>query len=272
MNFRHNALFEENIYGHVKKVRLLRSSIQNYPSKNELIQLLDIGCGSGRSVSQFLLADEISYTGVDLHLASVEYADRHYSNRQSQFLCLNADRLIELNKKFDVIVLSDVLEHVSSPGVLLASVDKLLKPNGIVLVSVPNGFGPFEIESYFSKIPILGRISLKAIDLFIALVNKTILKNYWVAEDPTVPYNEDSPHIQFFTAGSFRKLIEGHHFRITKVHRLSFLSGPYSNYFFSPFSWIKKINCQIADILPQSFASAWVYELKKQKNVGLLRQ
>lgn len=268
MNFRQNTLFQENIYGHVKKVRLLRMCIQNHSSPGKLIELLDIGCGSGRSVSQFLLADEVHYTGIDLHLASVEYANKHYSNRQSQFLCLNAERLIELNKKFDVIVLSDVLEHVSSPGGLLTDVAKLLKHDGIVLVSIPNGFGPFEIESCLSKIPILGEASLKAIDLFIALINKSILKNYWVPEDLTVPYNEDSPHIQFFTAGSFRKLISAHHFRITKSYQLSFLCGPYSNYFFGPFSWIKKLNCQIADILPQSFSSAWVYELRKQTNLG----
>ena len=41
-------------------------------------------------------------------------------------------------QKFDVILFVDVLEHLSNPGKVLASAAKLLKDDGLVLVSIPN--------------------------------------------------------------------------------------------------------------------------------------
>jgi 2-polyprenyl-3-methyl-5-hydroxy-6-metoxy-1,4-benzoquinol methylase len=43
-----------------------------------------------------------------------------------------------LNQKFDVIVCGEILEHLNSPGNLLANVSSMLRPNGRVVISVPN--------------------------------------------------------------------------------------------------------------------------------------
>lgn len=43
-----------------------------------------------------------------------------------------------LNKKFDYIIFADVLEHLYNPWEVLSSVKNVLKPDGNVLISVPN--------------------------------------------------------------------------------------------------------------------------------------
>ncbi|MCP6759261.1 MAG: methyltransferase domain-containing protein [Fischerella sp. CENA71] len=43
-----------------------------------------------------------------------------------------------LDQKFDVIICGEVLEHLDAPGYFLSNTAKMLKPNGRIVVSVPN--------------------------------------------------------------------------------------------------------------------------------------
>lgn len=62
---------------------------------------------------------------------------------------------------FDIVTMTDVFEHLSEPGEVLAEVHRILKSDGILFIKVPNGlFNLFKF--YISKI--MGR--LKDFDLF----------------------------------------------------------------------------------------------------------
>lgn len=45
---------------------------------------------------------------------------------------------VEFNKQFDTVISFEVIEHVSSPDKFLQKVYKLLKPDGIAIISTPN--------------------------------------------------------------------------------------------------------------------------------------
>ncbi len=45
---------------------------------------------------------------------------------------------------FDLVLLFEVLEHVMKPEAVLEAISRVLKPNGILFVTVPNRFYPFE--------------------------------------------------------------------------------------------------------------------------------
>ena len=102
--------------------------------KPELGQrLLDVGCGNGK----FLLnARDAGWQvvgvdpdpnavataqalGLEVHKGSIEILDCELAS-------------------FDAITLSHVIEHVHEPGVLLSSVQRLLKPGGILYIDTPN--------------------------------------------------------------------------------------------------------------------------------------
>jgi 2-polyprenyl-3-methyl-5-hydroxy-6-metoxy-1,4-benzoquinol methylase len=50
----------------------------------------------------------------------------------------NLEKKISINKKFDIIVLKGVLHHVKYPELVLSRLKKILKPNGLIMISEPN--------------------------------------------------------------------------------------------------------------------------------------
>ncbi len=96
--------------------------------------LLDIGCAQG-----FFLfsASKAGYTarGVEISQDAVAYARNEFD------LDVEAKPFEELRfgeAHFDVVTLWQVLEHVPHPLVMLKEVHRILKPDGLVVVSTPN--------------------------------------------------------------------------------------------------------------------------------------
>jgi len=55
---------------------------------------------------------------------------------------------------FDIVICRELIEHVPSPSKLLSEIWRLLKPNGFVFISTPNGFNVFpdgkeHVRAYF---------------------------------------------------------------------------------------------------------------------------
>ncbi|MBU2541435.1 MAG: class I SAM-dependent methyltransferase [Candidatus Omnitrophica bacterium] len=51
------------------------------------------------------------------------------------------------NSFFDVVTMTDVFEHLSEPGEVLEEVKRILKPDGILFIKVPNGL--FNLFKYY---------------------------------------------------------------------------------------------------------------------------
>jgi 2-polyprenyl-3-methyl-5-hydroxy-6-metoxy-1,4-benzoquinol methylase len=99
--------------------------------------VLDIGCGEGFFAAE-LKTDGNRIVGVD----AIESAQRHEALDRFITEDLNAapEALVrDLGAmRFDRVLLLDVLEHLVEPERLLAHVGKALKPNGRLVVSLPN--------------------------------------------------------------------------------------------------------------------------------------
>jgi len=92
--------------------------------------LLDIGCGGGFLVSA---ASKMGFVakGIDANKTIVSWA-------QGQGIDVDqgdVEERIFQQEKYDVVVLSAVLEHVSTPLSLLLQAKELLKPGGVILIS-----------------------------------------------------------------------------------------------------------------------------------------
>lgn len=97
-------------------------------------RFLDVGCGSGLLV---LMAQESGYDacGVEINKAAAQYArDVHGLNVISGDLKSAGFP----SQYFDVITLSQVLEHITQPEFLLSEIHRILKPTGVLLIEVPN--------------------------------------------------------------------------------------------------------------------------------------
>lgn len=106
------------------------------PSKFRPSSILEVGCANGQNLRYFSNALNIPSSrtvGVDIcRSTTADYSNMifHHSSAEAYF-----DSATGL---FDLILLSDVLEHIYNPWALLHSAKRCLAPNGCILISVPN--------------------------------------------------------------------------------------------------------------------------------------
>lgn len=105
--------------------------IERFSNKNG--GLLDVGCGRGYFLHEARSRGWTCY-GIDYSQKAVSYG-RNVLRLDLQ----KADIFTyKTTKKFDVIILSQVIEHTSKPRVILEKCYKLLHHGGIIYIATPN--------------------------------------------------------------------------------------------------------------------------------------
>lgn len=100
-------------------------------------QLLDVGAGIGIFM-KMAREDGWHVFGIDPQRSAAEIARRHF---KVDIEVGALDTVLFESRNFDAITLWDVLEHVHDPGILLAQCKKMLKPGGLLCLSIPNASG-----------------------------------------------------------------------------------------------------------------------------------
>jgi SAM-dependent methyltransferase len=116
---------------HGRRIRSLLSHLDNRPQ----IDLLDVGCGDGWMLYLFKLADpkRIRTFGVDIN-EKVCAAAR--SRGHTVYCGLFED--VQFDQQFDVINLSNVIEHVTDPVGVVKKAYASLRSGGILILETPN--------------------------------------------------------------------------------------------------------------------------------------
>lgn len=142
---------------------------------------LDVGCGDGRTSGLWLLGRGCSYLGVDISEPAVEEAKA--LGLQAQLID-DAASLPIPDAAYDVVVSVEVLEHLFLPLEALTEMARVLRPGGVLIVTVPN-------VAYWRR-----RLDL-------ALLGR------WhpMGDDRGVSEPWRDPHIRFFNPGSMRRMV-----------------------------------------------------------------
>lgn len=96
--------------------------------------VLDLGCASGSFLKNLIQKFKIkSAIGLDLYL------NKYRLHKDPKISYIKSDILdLKIKKKFDFITLLDCLEHTNDHLLVLEFLKKKLKPNGKIVISVPN--------------------------------------------------------------------------------------------------------------------------------------
>lgn len=114
-------------------------------SRGGVISLIDVGCGEG-FVLDYFNTRGYDVTGIDYSDYGIKSQNPNVADKLIQGNLIEVcDSLINQGKNFDVLNLDNVLEHVRSPEEVLKRAHALLKPNGLLMIAVPNDFNPLQM-------------------------------------------------------------------------------------------------------------------------------
>lgn len=238
----------ENLWGYAKRLRFVRESIQQrFPGRSpSQLSVLDIGCGNGSELALPLARAGFQLTGIDTDRASIDRARelaRELPN--AKFHCSTLEDFSG-GKIFDVVILSEVLEHLEQPQALLNAAVQRLKRDGLLLVTVPNGYGEFEWDSW----------------VFRALhLQKAVDAIYGPSAVVGATDNHASGHVQFFTRQRLDEMFSGAGLVLFSEGRGSLACGPIAGHTVGRSARFIDWNARITERLAPRWASSWYFAL-----------
>jgi hypothetical protein len=133
---------------------------------------------------------------------------------------------------------------------MLAAGVHLVNKDGLLIVTVPNGYG--EIDSWIFR----GLRLQKIVD---TLAEQRAVTG---ATD-----NQENGHIQFFTRKRLRRLFEAAGLSVFSEGAASFLAGPIVCHFLARSPRLIDWNARVTDSLPLILASGWYFALRQNQDV-----
>ncbi len=103
--------------------------------------VLDMGCGTGWLTRQYANLTHGQAIGIDFSVESVNAA---YSKAKEagiynvKFIAMDAEELQFGDDSFDCIICSEVIEHLLNPQKALEEMARVVKPDGVVVITTPN--------------------------------------------------------------------------------------------------------------------------------------
>ena len=134
----------QDMWGNLlEQYQLLINDCYQNGFKKKQIEILDVGCGTGLGSELLLNTDLANYvTEINLLDVSSKMLEKALSRSQSwkiPAIGFNG-KLAELNKKFDLILVSSVLHHIPDIENFINQIDSHLNPGGVFFhIHDPNG-------------------------------------------------------------------------------------------------------------------------------------
>jgi SAM-dependent methyltransferase len=120
-------------------------------------RILHVGCAdaplaierinAGQLLQQRVEKVATEVIGIDISEESIQLLQE---NGIVSVRVMDAEQM-SFDRKFEVILAGDVLEHVSNPGLFLKQIPELLEPNGELIIAVPHAFTLLALKVWLSQ-------------------------------------------------------------------------------------------------------------------------
>ena len=148
-------------------------------SDTRSLKVLDVGVGD--AIYERLLPDnifkKIEFYGIDISVKQLKRSGKYL--KQLKAVDLNKESIPYKNNVFNVVIISEVLEHVFFPEKVIAEAVRVLKKPGYLLITYPNS----------------GALQLRLSLLF-------------TGRSPLLNYPQNLEHIRFFSKEDILSMIE----------------------------------------------------------------
>lgn len=152
-------------------------------------KVLDIASGSGYGTSMLARAGAEEVTGIDIDREAVEEAEKKYIQNNLKYMHGSAYHIPFSDSSVDLLVSFETIEHLKDYKKFLSEIRRVLKENGLLIISTPNKeiyqeknpyhlkefeLGEFEslLKEYFPVCKILKQVNSVASTILSAEGNK----------------------------------------------------------------------------------------------------
>lgn len=244
----------------LKKLEFIIRSVNEEADRiGKPIRILEVGCGSG-NIARPLASLGHNLIATDVDIESVKHTRRNPIPPSLNVAVMDACAGLA-SEKFHVVVCSEVLEHLKFPDIAIDGIKKSLLPGGLLIATVPNGFGPWELSN-----KILGKVRKVLGNFGLTNILRKIKRSiFHTARNDWSTLNPYTPHIQFFTFKKFSLLLQNSGFAIEKSAHSNFLLPALQ--IIDRVKFLEKIDSDIADRLPDFAVSGWYFTARLEHDV-----
>ena len=169
---------EEILEPFLRKMRIKR--VLPYIKKYENCYMLDIGCGWNALLLKELEPYIKQGIGIDFKAPSIKTV-------KIETISASFEKTLPFDdEKFDVVTMLAVLEHLSYPEIILQEVQRILKPGGGLILTVPSKYAKPVLEFLSYKIHIVNPIEIadhkryfNKLNLFAIMPEKMTIQDHY---------------------------------------------------------------------------------------------
>ena len=147
------------------RIQFIKQNATRVLKKNKIgvnplygLSCLDVGCGGG-ILSEKLSRLGANVTGIDASKSSIDIAKDHAkkSRLKINYKCMTTSQLLEneegkVMNKFDLVIASEVIEHVNNRKIFLGDISNLCRAGGLVVFTTINkSFLGVLLGKYFAE-------------------------------------------------------------------------------------------------------------------------
>ncbi len=237
----------------MKKLRFVFNAIVAYSrrqNKNiKALRVLEVACGTG-GITFPLASLGCSVKAFDINTSAVESVRKQIEINGITNLTVSVDdgNTFADGETYDIVIASEVLEHVPNPARMLGNIEKRMNEGSYLIITTPNGYGPWETANRLSP-------------------RNALRRWQWLRTALRKPSHASAPGDSHCHHFSKKELLD-----LCSALFLKPVLFSNSDSFLTIFSFLRnhplfgKIDIKLADILPSWMASGWYFAFSLDKN------
>jgi SAM-dependent methyltransferase len=151
------------------------------------LAIAEVGAGGGHVLRMF---PEGKLTAIDVSGVFLEMARKNLAGYDVRFVKGEVDKMDLPPASYDRVVCTEVLEHTRSPEAILAAISRMLRPDGVAVITVPN-------DPLIMRLKKVVRVPL----------------GWWLGD--RIDWGGDEHHLHRWTPDEFGRVL-GRHLKVTK--------------------------------------------------------